>query len=645
MKTYLLIAGMAAYSTCAFGQPASGEKALFGELPVVEAAALHAQTLEEAPANVTIITAADIHKYGYRTLGEVLAFVRGFDITYDRIYHYAGVHGFSLPGDFNTRFLVMINGHPMTENIFGSNNFFGQDFGLDMDLIQRIEVVRGPSAALYGSNAIFATINIVTISPVSQPRLRMTAETGSFAENKGSVSGSAYLGRGANLLIEASVFHTGSQNIFIPDYNQTIANTDVERGFHTFANLVWRKWNIAAYFNSREKQPPLGFDSGAVLDQRGGRLIDKRNFITASRSDSIGPGELRLEFSYDQYRYDDRFYYPLETGIQDFRNLVRGDWLTAKAIYDLPVKKAGGLTVGLEGAFDLRNLQVIYTPSPVAAELFRTSNPDCSMALFAQQEWNISKRWTATFGARLDETTDFGHFLSPRVALVHRNSARTVYKFVYGHPFRNPTSYEQHYTDGVSLFGNEALKHETANTFEVSAEHKFTKAITAGASGYHYKLDNVIQAVYTGSASQFENVASIRTDGIEFELNGKFRPIEFDSSISFQRTRAADGRLPNSPPVLAKARAAAPLFRNRFLLSSGLQYTGARLTYSRGTVNRVLLSDVTFTWEQKRYPFQLQFGIRNLFNYAYDDPIGLAVDEMRQNGRTAFLKLSWQLGG
>src|ERR1035441_9147202 len=108
MPIRILILAALLCAANAEAQSAADEKALFGDLPTVEAVSLHAQTLDEAPANVTVITAAEIHHYGYRTLAEALASVAGFYVTYDHQYHYVGVSGISLPGDFNTRFLVML---------------------------------------------------------------------------------------------------------------------------------------------------------------------------------------------------------------------------------------------------------------------------------------------------------------------------------------------------------------------------------------------------------------------------------------------------------------------------------------------------------------------------------------------------------
>lgn len=361
------------------------EDALFEDLPVVEAASLHAQTLAQAPASVTVITAAEIRRYGYRTLGEALASVRGFYLTYDRTYHYVGVRGFSLPGDYNTRFLVMLNGHPLTENIYGSNGFFAQDFGLDMALIQRIEIIRGPTSALYGSNGIFATVNIVTRSPVDSELWRASTENGSFGEKKASVSSSIYLGRAANLLVEASVFNNGGQSLYFPEYDQPDTNNgrtsvDGERGYHSFANLIWHNWNFTVYFNSREKKPPITYSADAIFNSRGDRVEDRRNLIGATYSRDLAPNrKLQWNLYYDQYRYQDRIDYPekhLEEGpVEDYHTTARGDWLDSQLTYQFLAGKRLRFTVGALVSYEFTNLQHDYAHTWREDELW-VSRPD-----------------------------------------------------------------------------------------------------------------------------------------------------------------------------------------------------------------------------------------------------------------------------
>jgi outer membrane receptor for ferrienterochelin and colicins len=81
--------------------------------------------------------------------------IPGFYVTYDRDYTFVGVRGFGRLGDWNSRILVLIDGHRINNNVLGQA-MLGNEFLVDVDMIERVEIVRGPSSSLYGASAFFA---------------------------------------------------------------------------------------------------------------------------------------------------------------------------------------------------------------------------------------------------------------------------------------------------------------------------------------------------------------------------------------------------------------------------------------------------------------------------------------------------------
>ena len=637
----------------AAGSGAPPESVLFEALPVVEAATLHTQTLQEAPASITVISADDIRKYGFRTLGEALASVRGFYMTYDRDYHYAGVRGFSLPGDYNTRFLVMLNGHNLTENIYSSNSFFGQDFGLDMDLVQRIEIIRGPSSALYGSNGIFATINIVTKSPVDAKRLRASTETGSFGEKKIELSSGMNLGHGANLLVSASAFNNSGQSLYFPEFNSPQTNygwsrgADGERGYHAFANLIWHNWSFTGYLGSRQKQIPTGW-SDLIFADPGNSILDSRGFIEAAYSRDLSASrKVRWRIYYDQYRFRARYDAVLWDQPSSARDAGTGDWVGSQLAYDFAIPRVGVLTVGGEVNADIRALQQAYLVTPEPTGIFNADHPDVTYGFFAQQQWRLSRAWNAYIGVRFDDSKTYTHFLSPRLALVYQASEKSSYKFLFGRSFRNPSAYETYYGNGVYQMGNPALSPERANTFEVAAERRFSPRLSGLVSAYHYEISGLIADVVAADGmAQYQNIEQASSNGVETELSGKLKEhVEVTASVAVQRTTEAHGQLlTNSPECVGKLRASIPLARNKLRAAMALQYLGTREVMGSGLVPSYWLADVTLTTMRIRPDFDVQFGVRNLFNRSYYDPVsaGLFQDVIQQDGRSMFVKLIWR---
>ena len=136
------------------------------------------QPVTEAPSSVSFITAEDIARYGYRSLADILHGVRGLYVSDDRNFSFLGARGFGKPGDYNSRILLLVNGHRVNDNVFGQAEI-GAEFGLDPATFERVEIIRGPASSLYGDSAFFAVVNVITRTGAAIDGGSVTYETGS----------------------------------------------------------------------------------------------------------------------------------------------------------------------------------------------------------------------------------------------------------------------------------------------------------------------------------------------------------------------------------------------------------------------------------------------------------------------------------
>jgi iron complex outermembrane receptor protein len=278
---------------------------------------------------------------------------------------------------------------------------------------------------------------------------------------------------------------------------------------------------------------------------------------------------------------------------------------------------------------------------------------DKYIAFFAQEEWELTRKWKLDVGARFGYSQYRAGFVSPRVALIYQPSSRVSYKLLYGRAFRNPSAYMLFYDDGgFSTAPNPAARPEKVNTYEFDIERQLTRRLTrrlnATVSVYRYDMNDLLVGMYTPSGLfQFQNADRVRASGVEAGINGHpVRRLEVAATFSVQRAVNLARRYPlaNSPGQVGTLRFSMPLFSNRFSLAAGARCMGTRQTLAGATLPWLCLSDFTLSSQRLPANLEMQAGVRDLAGVKYADPAALAAgyDTMPQSGRSVFLTLTWR---
>lgn len=626
------------------------------EPPPVRAASKNLLSVDEAPASITVLSQEELRAFGYTTLAEALAAVRGIFVSNDRTYTYLGVRGFAPPGDFNTRVLILWDGHSIND-VWAGQGYAARDLSVDLEEVDRIEVVRGPGSALYGTGAFFAVINVVPRDSLgAERRVEATGAVEALSTTRLHATAAWDNGRDASALLElAGVNMRGAELTRLGGDLPAVEGLDGERAATASLRARLGGFSLQARLHGREKQIPTG-PFGTVLGAPGTRVQDVRGFIEARYEKTLDERmSLSLRGSYDASRYRGYWMYERDGALQRDTDAGGADWVSAEARFLIQLFEPNRLTVGLEGQGQLRVVQESFgpegtTPLPTRQRVL--------VSAYLLDEWRLHPRLSLSAGLRLDKYLDLDTTpVTPRLALIARPYDKGLTKLVIGRAFRAPNVYELDYNDGgVSQVAPGKLEPETITTYELEHAHDLTDELRLTVSAYDNRITNlVVLGTQEGpprcgtppemtSCLVFSNrPGETLAWGVEAGLHWQpGRYLMMDLGYSFVTLRNASEEVAAATPAhLATGRLMVPLLNGELRLATQATYQSARGSGKEGPAQgEALLINVGFSGEYQNLRYFA--GVQNLLDSRYALPLGSerAAAAVPQYGRTFTLQLT-----
>jgi iron complex outermembrane receptor protein len=651
LATVLVASGAAAPGQSAADQDLMGMKIEDLSRVQVYSASRHLEDIRKAPASVSIITADDIRRNGWRTLGEAIRSLRGFYTSCDRQYTYLGVRGFMRPGDYNSRILLLLNGHRLNDDVYDSAGF-GSEFPLDLDLIDHIEVVRGPGSSLFGTNAVFGVINVITRQPAAETGAEVSSETGSFLDRTVRLTMAGRKGRASGLVSGTLTRSPGESPVYFP----AIASPETHDGYaenmdgshleNAFADVRDGDFRLQGLIASRHKVYPTG-SFGTIFNDRRDWDEDAGGYLDASLERKVtATTEVDWHAYYDIYAFSGSGAFAFPGGSEQIFAKARASWMGSEITIAQEIGSQE-LTVGAdyEYSFDIRQRTYIAGQP----DAFRSDQSPWIAGVFADLDLTLTPELLLHAGARFDRFNSFVHAVSPRASLVWMPNDRTTMKYMVGQAFRSPNAYEEYYADGITVTtAPRPLVPERILSNELVVEHGLRPWLSMTADGYYNRLKQLIDQVPAGTSllTYFVNDDRVHAEGLEFELTAERKSglaARASYSASNGEDDAAGAPLENMPHSQAKFNGTAPLGRWGFGSLESV-YIGA-MTDGKGTrVPAYLLPNATFS-SRPLHGWQLASSCYDFSNRRWFSPAGPddPEDQIPMEGRAWRVSLSWRL--
>ncbi len=623
---------------------------------VVTGAAKREQSLGNVASAVTVVSGDRLRRMGYRTVAEALRAVAGLYVVDDRMTQRLGVRGLQLLGDFNTRLLVLIDGATVNEPW---NQFVGisWDTPVPIDDVARIEVIRGPVSSVYGTNAFFCIINIVTRSAGEAPRA-WSRVSGSGLGSGSAAAGFAIGDVDHQVRGSVAALYRSGELLSIPDLGDQL-DADGERAMN--ASLVGAYEGAFGQVRFYRRIREL---AGSPYDTEVGnpknRNYDTELLIEGGYSRDLGQRVALTGRAYvNRYWFEDFLVYDPDP-FRDFGDSswyggeLRGRW----AILRDRGRDQLGLTAGGELTFIDTKSRSFYQ----GMEADGTVVPlDLSiMGLYAELDAAPLSWLSLTAGVRVDRNSVLENRVSPRAALFLGPSDRYGLKLLYAEGFRNPSALEGFFDDGTDFIGNPDLEAETIQSYEAILWGRPLDGLSTRLSAFQWQADQLVEQeeVDIGGGEtrlQFQNLGGLTARGLEGEVSYR------DSAgwLAFAGACVATVEDPethldalNSPLATASGGLSTPHIGRIGHISTELVYIAERKTRQPMLKARAFLGWNATIYVPDLWSLDLTIGVRNLLgrreevpvqeDYDRTDPEEVQVPVIPGEGREVYARLGYR---
>ena len=521
------------------------------------------------PSVVTVINSQTFIDGGIQNVGEALNMLPGIQMQVNRMgYTTTTIRGLKSPNAYRSdKIKVLIDGVAMNNEAQGSSSFY-MDF--PMQLVEKIEVLRGPGSTIYGAGAFYATVNIITKLGNDKEENRLFIGTGSYSD--ATIGGNANAVAGDWKIFTDAYYKQNDKHIEQAD-GFSDNGTQTDEAMQDFT-IGFKAKNKGFEFLSRYKQSTYGNFYGYEED------FDPIGNQEKDRTSSYFSAQLSYKTTFNDYKLETKAGYSRRTLDAEANmdtissvagefakvdiNMTEGFWygehseeqnLEAEAILSLPKIKSNDILLGVGARRAQMTKDNFYSSVENTIILNKTAielHPRYINKDFGYDEWedepafwnnptrklykenlsrdimygylqdliSVNDSVDISLGLRLDNYSDFGAKLSKRAAIVYRATDKSVFKLLYGSGFRAPTFTEKYHNGHINFrAGDENIKPEETDTYEMQVIYSPNFNNRFSLNLFYSNLYNVIDLDEEASLVGYQNFDSRVSKGAEFEYS------------------------------------------------------------------------------------------------------------------------------